>query len=165
MWNQRRRVVAIGRIPDSERFRDRIGFYRTNLSRAAAHGINDGVASGGLRSIKAGTFGFTDKTHALKLLQAFVDFADHGAACHRNDDRIRRMPAQRLGHLVSDRLRAFRIVRTKVHIDEAPGIPIHDLTAQPIDRVVITFHSDEARAVDLSPSDLAGFEIVGDEND
>src|SRR6266850_2083544 len=102
--NQRSRVIAVRRITDRERFRDRIRLNGPDLSRAAPHGVDDGIATRCLRPIKARTFRLADQPQALEFFQALVNFADHGAAGHRDDNRVRCVPAQLLSHFISDRL-------------------------------------------------------------
>ena len=60
------------------------------------------------------------------------------------------MPAQLLSDFVSNGLRSFRIKGPKIHVNESPRVAVHNLAAQPVDRVVVAFHRDQPGAVTVS---------------
>ena len=94
--------IAIRGVSNRERLCDGVRFHGTNIAAAALHGINNRIASCSLRSVEAGTLGFASQAQALKFLEAFMDFADHRSAGHRNDDRVRRMPPKLFGQHFAD---------------------------------------------------------------
>ena len=97
-------------------------------------------------------------------MECFADLADERAAGHGDDDVVGETPAELLGDLVADGLRAFGVVGAEVDVDEAPGVLVGDLGAEAVDVVVVAVDADEARAVDLGVEDLGGLEIGGDED-
>src|SRR2546429_1292883 len=51
------------------------------------------------------------------------------------------------------RLRAFRVVRSQVHVDQAPPIPVGNLRTQAIDVVVVSVDAHDARTVNRGRSE------------
>src|SRR5439155_20503583 len=90
--NQGGSVITVGGIPDSERFRDRIRFDRPDVPRPAPDGIDNRIASRRLSAVKPSALVFADESVTLKFFQPLVDFADHSATRHRDDDGIRGVP-------------------------------------------------------------------------
>ena len=80
--------------------------------------------------------GSVDQADLVQLVERLVDLADQAAAGHRADDVLRRPPAQLLGDLEADRLRALGVERPQVDVDEAPAVLEGDLRAEAIDLVV-----------------------------
>ena len=82
----------------------------------------------------------------------------------RRHDVAREAPAELFCDLEAVGLGALGVVGAQVDVGESPLIPIRDLRAQPVDVVVIAAHGDDARTVDRGAGDLAGLEVVRDED-
>ena len=73
-------------------------------------------------------------------------------------------PAQLFCNLEAVRLGPFRVVGAKVDVRKAPVIAIRHLRTQPVHIVVVATDRDDARFVDRRSGDLAGLEIVRNED-
>ncbi len=80
------------------------------------------------------------------------------------DDAVGDLPAELLGRLEGQGLRALGVVRAHVDVDERPRVLARDLGAQPVDVVVVALDGDEVRAVDPRGEDLLLLEVGGDED-
>ena len=104
-----------------------LGLLRLDVVSSLFDGDRDGRAAGGLRSEEAHRrLGF-DQAEEDELVEGLADFADQGAAGHGHDDVVGQAPAELLGDLVADGLRAFRVVGAQVDVDEAPVVLVGDL--------------------------------------
>ena len=81
------------------------------------------------------------------------------------DDDIGRPPAERLGDLVGERLRALRVERPQVDVHESPAGLVGDFEAEPVDVVIRALDRDDGRAVRQRVVDLGGLEIGRDEHE
>ena len=140
-----------------------LGFCGSMSSLPVLDGAGDGRAAGGLRAEEADRLVF-DQTERDQLIEGLADLADQRAAGHGDDDVIRQAPAELLGDLVADGLRALGVVGAQVDVDEAPVVLVGDQGAEAVDVVVVAVDADQARAVDLGVEDLGGLEIGGDED-
>ncbi len=61
-------------------------------------------------------------------------------------------------------LGALGVVRAQVDVGEAPAVLVGHLRAQAVDVVVVAADGDDARPVDRGAGDLAGLEVVGNED-
>src|SRR5437773_1816430 len=68
------RVVAVSRVADGERLRDRVRFDGANPGASSAHGFDDGVAAGSLRAEEARRERSSQQSNALQFGETFVDF-------------------------------------------------------------------------------------------
>ena len=94
-----------------------------------------------------------------------MDLGEHRAAGDRHDDAIGQPPAELLGDLEGQRLRAFRVVRPHVDVDERPAVvDVGDLAAQPIDVVVVAVDGNDGRLVGRGRDDLGRLEIGRNED-
>ena len=100
-------------------------------------------------------------SHSLKPLR---DLREQRARGDRRDDAVRRLPAQLLGDLPGDRLRALRVVGAQVDVDERPVALAGELGAQAVDVVVVAADLHDVRAVDAGREDLLLLEVGGDED-
>ena len=77
-----------------------------------------------------------DQAQVGELLEAARDPGEHRPGGDRSDDDVRRPPAERLGDLVGERLRALGVERPEVDVDEPPAGLVGDLETEPVDVVV-----------------------------
>ena len=136
---------------------------RLDVVSALLDRVRDGRAAGGLRAEEADRLVF-DQAEVDELVEGLADLADERAAGHGDDDVVGQTPAELLGDLVADGLRAFGVVGAQVHVDEAPVVLVGDQRAEAVDVVVVAVDADQARAVDLGVEDLGGLEVGGDED-
>ena len=154
-----RREVAVGRVADGQRAGDRVADAAArSCPSPCLTAVRDRVAAGRLRAEEAAPAGF-DQAERDELLERLVDLADQAAAGHRADDVVGQTPAELLGDLVADRLRALGVVRPQIDVDEAPAVLEGDLRAEAIDVVVVAVDAHEPRAVDLRAENLGRLQI------
>jgi hypothetical protein len=137
---------AVGGVADGERAGDGVGALRRDVLSSPLYGGGDGRAAGGLGSEEADRLVF-DQAEVDELLEGLADLANERAAGHGDDDVVGQTPAELLGDLVADRLRAFGVVG-----------------AEAVDVVVVAVDADETRTVDEGVEDLGGLEVGGDED-
>ena len=153
---------AVGGIADGERAGDGVGPLRNDVLSSLFDRDRDGRAAGGLRAEEAhGARRLLDQAEKDELVEGLADLADQRAAGHGNDDVVRQAPAELLGDLVADGLRAFRVVGAQVDVDEAPVVLVRDQRGEAVDVVVVAVDADEARAIDERVENLRGLEIGG----
>ena len=99
-----------------------------------------------------------------QLFESLEDARQQRAAGDGRDDVTGEAPAELLGDLEAVGLRALGVVGAQVDVREAPLVLVRHLRAQPVHVVVVAADGDDARPVDAGAGDLAGFEIVGDED-
>ena len=92
-------------------------------------------------------------------LERLVDLADQAAAGHRADDVLRHPPAELLGDLEADRLRALGVERPQVDVHEAPAVLERDLRAEAVDLVVGAVDADDLGPVDAGAEDLGPLQV------
>ena len=85
-------------------------------------------------------------------------------AGHRHNHVVRQSPSQLFGDFKSHGLRAFRVIRTQIHIDEAPSVFVRDLRAQPIHLVVAARNANQLRAINLRAQNFCRLKICGNED-
>src|SRR4029077_2838767 len=83
-----------------------------------------------------------------ELLEATGDLREQRARGDRHDAAVGQLPAELLGDLEGERLRALRVVRAQVDVDERPVALGAQLGAEAVDVVVVALDTDELRAVD-----------------
>ena len=120
---------AVGRVADGERAGDGVGALRLDVVSSLLDGDGDGRAAGGLGSEEADGLVF-DEAEVDELLEGLADLADERAAGHGDDDVVGQTPAELLGDLVADGLRAFGVVGAEVDVDEAPVVLVGDLACR-----------------------------------
>ena len=156
-------LEAVGGIADRDRLRDRVRLHRIGKLEPGLERADDGRAAGGLRRVNRRQVA-VDEADASQFLEALQDSRQQRAAGDRRDDVLRESPAELLGDLEAGGLRAFGVVRAQVDVREAPAVLVRHLRAQPVHIVVVAADGDDARAVDGRAGDLAGLEIVGNED-
>ena len=154
---------TVGGVADGQRAGDGVGLLRLDVVAALLDGLRDGRAAGGLRAEEADGLVF-DQAERDQLIEGLADLADQRAAGHRADDVVGQAPAELLGDLVADGLRALGVVGAQVHVDEAPVVLVGDQRAEAVDVVVVAVDADQPRAVDLRVEHLGGLEVGGDED-
>src|SRR5207247_3265209 len=103
-------------------------------------------------------------TLSLHAARPTSQLREKRATRHGRDDRCRQPPAELLGDLLRDGLCPLAVVAPQIDVHDSPAEPIRDLGAQPVHVVVRPAHPYEAGAVDAGADDLAGLELVGDED-
>ena len=130
----------------------------------AVERVHDRRAAGRLRGVNARQLAFDEPDRrAARGSRARCA----AAACRRRPARRRavgKSPAELLGDLESERLRALGVVRPQVDVHESPAEPIRHLRAQPVHIVVVAGDRENRRTEDRRPEHLARLEVVGDEH-
>ena len=116
--------------------------------------LRDGVAAGRLGAVERGELAL-DQTDVEPLLEAAADLREQGPRCDRADDPVGEPPAELLGDLVGERLRALRVVGAEVDVDERPAALLRQLGAEAVDVVVVAVDADERGPCLLYTSDAA----------
>ena len=83
-----------------------------------------------------------------ELLEALPELREQRAGGDRRDDCVGKLPAELLGDLERERLRALRVVRAQVHVDERPVELARQLDDEPAAVVVAAADGDHLAAVD-----------------
>ena len=148
---------AVGGIADREGARDRVGPYRRDPPVLGEGGCDRGTALG-LPAVHAWLTAL-DEPELEQLLEAPADLRVHGPGRDRRDDGVRELPAELLGDLVAERLRALRVVGPQSHVDEAPGHLEGELDRESAAIVVGAAHRVDRRAVHRRRDELLGLEI------
>src|SRR6266508_3564484 len=156
-------VVAVGRVADRQRLRDRVRLLGLDEIAPPIPGLGDGRAAFGLGPAHSRGAPINE-TQPGELLDALVDLRIQGAARQRHDAVVRRAPAQLFAHFVAESLAAFRVIRAHVDVNECPWVLVADLATQPVDLVVAPVHRDERWTVDGRADDLALLQVGGDED-
>src|SRR5271156_116526 len=123
------RKDTIGRVADGQRSSDGRRPLRFDMIGARLDRRRNGRATGSLRAEET-HFLLFDQAERNQLLEGLADFRDERAAGHRHDNIVGQPPAELLGDLKAHGLRAFRVVGTQIHIDEAPVVAVGDLGAE-----------------------------------
>ena len=105
-----------------------------------------------------------DEPERAPLVEALGDLREQRAGGDRRDAAVGQLPAELLGDLVGQRLRALGVVRPHVDVDERPVALARQLGAQPVDVVVVAAHLDQVRAVHPGGQDLLLLEVGRDED-
>src|SRR5215831_13411235 len=100
------RVIAVGRVADGQRLRDRVGAHRHERVRVVLDHGDDGPAAERLRRVHPGLH-VVDEAERLELLDRLPDLGDQGAARARDDDVSRGLPPELLDDLEAVALRSF----------------------------------------------------------
>ena len=95
---------------------------------------------------------------------AFLIFVISDPPAMGTHDVVGQSPAQLLGDLVANGLRAFGVIRTQVHIHESPVVLVGDLRAQAVHLVVAAGDAHQLRAIHLGAHNLCRLEIGGNED-
>ena len=106
-----------------------------------------------------------EQADLVQLLEALVDLREQRAARDRHDHVVGRLPAELLGGLVRERLRALGVERPHVDVHERPRVLGRELRAQAVDVVVVAVDGDDVAAVDRGGEDLPGLEVGRDEHE
>ena len=141
------RVVAVGRVADRERLGDRVGPHRVHVVDAVGERRGDRRAAGGLRARHAHLGCLVEQADLVQLVEALVDLGEQRAARDRHDHVVGRLPAELLGGLVGERLRALGVERAHVHVHERPRVLGRELRAEAVDVVVVAVDGDDVAAV------------------
>ena len=99
-----------------------------------------------------------------ELAERPVDLGEQRAARDRHHDVVGQAPSELLGGLEPERLRALRVVRAHVHVDERPRQRLGHLAAQAVHRVVVALDRHDLRTVGLGREDLRALEVLGHEH-
>ena len=83
-----------------------------------------------------------DEPELEQLAEALVHLREHRARGDRRDDRVRQRPAELLGDLERERLRALGVVRAEPDVDERPVELERQLDAQAAAVVVAALDRD-----------------------
>src|SRR5579863_15572 len=118
-----RGVEAVGGVADGERAGDGVGALRLDDVSVVLDGFGDGGAAGGLRAEEADLL-VRDEAERDEFVERLADLGDERAAGHGDDNIVGQAPAELLGDLKADGLRAFGVVRAEVHVDEAPVVAL-----------------------------------------
>ena len=156
-------VVAIGRVADRERLRDRVGADGDQHVCIVLDHRHDRSAAEGLGRVDLRPHAL-DQAELLELLHGLPDLRDQRPPRARHHDVVGRPPAELLDDLVAVGLGALGVVRTEVDVDERPAVLVGDLGAEAVDLVVGALDLDEGRIVDERRHHLARLEIGGDED-
>ena len=78
-------------------------------------------AAGGLGAVE-GRHRPVQQAEVDPFLEAAGDLSEQRTGRDRADDPVRQLPAELLGRLEGDRLRALRVVGTQVDVDEGPVV-------------------------------------------
>jgi hypothetical protein len=84
-------VVAICRIANRDRTRNRVGLYRNYHIRALMKRIDDRSASSGLRRVNLAT-GILHQSHFGELLERLGELGQNGSTRRGNHDVFRKLP-------------------------------------------------------------------------
>src|SRR5919204_3256018 len=140
-------VVPIRRIANRQTLGNRVRSHWADGQAALTRGLNHGRAA--LRLGADHLDGARlDQTNGLELAEALMHLGEQRTAGDRHDDTVGQAPAELLGNFEGQRLRAFRVVRAQVDIDEGPAVQVADLAAETVGVVVIAVDSDDQRLVD-----------------
>jgi hypothetical protein len=121
-------------------------------------GVRYGAAAGGLGAIERRQVSL-EQAQLDPLLETLRDLGEERARRDRTDDAVRQLEAELLGNFEAERLRALRVVRTKVDVHERPGMLGRELRAESVDVVVVAAHRNEVRAVYAGREDLLLLEV------
>ena len=116
------------------------------VSAPAAHAVRHRRAADGLRAEGGRSSVAVDEARLQQVAVAPVELGEQRAGRDRRDGLRRQAPAELLGRLVGQRLRALRVVRPQVHVHERPRPVVGELGAEAIDVVVVAVDREHARA-------------------
>ena len=88
-------------------------------ARSSANASATGAQPGSLPAENARQAAL-DEAEPAELLESLPELGEERPGRDGRDDRVRQLPAELLGDLEGERLRAFRVVRAQVHVDERP---------------------------------------------
>lgn len=158
-------VRAVGRVADRQRARDGVRLLRLDHVVTGLEGPRDRRAAGGLGA-EHGVGGGLDQTQGAELGEPLVDLGELGAGCDRDDHLLREPPAELLGDLVAQGLRALGIVRADVDVHERPVLVLGgQLGGEPVDVVVVAVDGEQGAAVDGGGDDLRLLQRGRDQHD
>src|SRR5581483_12329198 len=103
------------------------GGHRSASRRLGAGEARHGAAAGGA----------VDQLQVEQLAGGLVVLDELAAAGDGDDDLVRQPPAQLLGGLVGERLRALAVEGAHVDVAEGPGEDVDQLAAETVDVVVV----------------------------
>ena len=141
------------------------GFTGLMVSAPSSHARRDRRAPERLRARHAQLRLLVEQPDLVQLVEALADLGEQRAAGDRHDDVVGRLPAELLGGLERERLRALGVVRAHVDVHERPRVRARELRAQPVDVVVVAVDGDDVAAVHRGRDDLALLEVGGDEHE
>ncbi len=97
-----------------------------------------------------------------QFAKALVDLGQLCAGSDGDDDLVGNPPAELLGDLVPQSLRALRVIGPDVDVDEGPALFFsRDLSGELVDVVVGALDGDQGRVIDGGSQDFLPLEIVG----
>ena len=140
-----------------------LGFCGSISSLPCLTAAGNRRAAGGLRAEELHVL-WLDQAERDQFLEGLVNLGDERAAGHGHDDVVGQAPAELLGDLIADGLRAFGVVGPQIDVHEAPLVLLADLRAEAVDLVVIAGDAHQARAEDVRAEHLGGLEIGGNED-
>ena len=141
-------VGPVGRVADGERAGDGVRPHGLHDVVPGLEGRGDGRAARGLGAEDPVRGGLHEPQRA-ELGEALVHLGQLRAGRDRHHDLLGQAPAQLLGHLVAQRLRALGVVGAHVDVDERPLLVLGcQLRGQPVDVVVGAVHGEQRAAVD-----------------
>src|SRR6185312_12361404 len=105
-----------------------------------------------------------DEADQAQLVEALRDLRVERARGDGRHDRVGRVPAELLGDLEGDGLRAFGVVRAQAHVDEAPGQLEGELDGEPAAVVVGPTDGIDGGTVDGGGDQLLRLEVGGTED-
>ena len=155
---------AVGGVADGERAGDGVGPLRHRCRRVPALTATEMGEQPVACAPKKRTGLSSTRPREMSSLKALRILRISEPPAMGTDDVVGQAPAELLGDLVADGLRAFGVVGAEVDVDEAPVVLVGDQRAEAVDVVVVAVDADEARAVDQRVEDLGGLEIGGDED-
>lgn len=166
-------IDTVRRIANRQRFGDGVRANRSDeilllAERLSHRGTPIGLSARDFDRLAV------DETQIHPLVEALVDFGEHGARRNRDNDMVGRLPAELLGDFVGEGLGTFRVERTQVHVDESPVIfvdallvavdSVGNLGAQSVHLIVVAFDGDDVGVIDERVHHFARFEVGGDEH-
>src|SRR6202022_589867 len=97
------------------------GLLRLDLGAASLYGGRDRGTSRSLCAEELHRLVF-NQSKLDQFRKSLLDLYDQRTASHWADDVIRQAPAELFGDFESHGLRSLGVVRTQVHVDEAPAM-------------------------------------------
>ena len=152
------RELPVGGAADRERARDRARPHRPHLRAARRTRSRPASSPRPGRRSAAATFA-VDEPELEQLAEALVQLREHRARRDRRDDGVRQLPAELLGDLERDRLRALGVVRAELDVDERPVELERQLDREPRAVVVAAVDGVDRRAVDRGRDELLRLEV------
>ena len=154
--------VAVGRVPDRERARDRVRTHRRH-ARPVSKAVTTGAQPSACPPKSRGA-GPSTSPSVAQLPESLSDLVEERARGDRDHDGVRRLPAELLGDLVCECLRPLGVVRAQVDVDESPRQLERQLHREPGAMVVRAVDRIDAGAVDRCRGELLRLEVGRNED-